>query len=566
MIIKATMIRMSRMKKRKEVLMVKRVSILLLVMVMLVACAAIGLADASSVNDPSLRFEETQVLNLVLANDEPFRDGETYDDNVWTRWCKDVFNVELNYYWSVPSNSYVEKLRLDLASGSPMPDILWLPDNALTLATELMQSGMFREVKSLFDEYATDTWKNALYNEENILLPYTINGEVMALPVLNQNMNYEVVMGLRGDWLRNLGLEVPTTIEELEAVLDAFTYQDPDGNGVDDTYGLVCGMSDGFVNAGGDLGCIFGMFDTLNTYWQDYDGDGKLEYGSVQPGAKEALETLARWYAKGYMNPECGLYSGMDQGEEFAAGKGGVYFAARFAFETPYKVSKNFEGAELLIAPLPVGPNGSVMRHASPSTQGCILISKDCKNPEAFFRIQDWLFTYYADPEIGGICEYGMFEGYDYVMVDGRRSTSASDFGDQPRSRFYIYSFVPNGAKIPETRLMTYYKMHEGIELTSAMEWQYAWNADQYDIDAGYVTVLQQDCRRDNLFNASPTKTMLSRSEYLNKLELETYLKIVYGEMDIDAFDTFVEQWYKLGGEKITEEVNEWYASVKDVK
>lgn len=31
----------------------------------------------------------------------------------------------------------------------------------------------------------------------------------------------------------------------------------------------------------------------------------------------------------------------------------------------------------------------------------------------------------------------------------------------------------------------------------------------------------------------------------------------------IDAFDKFVEDWYAQGGDKITEEVNEWYQSVK---
>ena len=41
------------------------------------------------------------------------------------------------------------------------------------------------------------------------------------------------------DWLDNLGLEMPTTFDELYDVLYAFTYNDPDGNGVQDTYGAV---------------------------------------------------------------------------------------------------------------------------------------------------------------------------------------------------------------------------------------------------------------------------------------------------------------------------------------
>lgn len=523
---------------------------------------------ASATVEGAVPFEETQTLNLVLGSNEPLRDGETYEDNVWTRWVKENFNVELNYLWTTTSEAQVEKLRLDLAAGGQLPDILWLPEGEILLASELMQSGLFREVKSLFDQYAGETWKNAMASVENAFLPYTINGEIMAIPVLEQNMNNEVVMGIRGDWLRNLGLEVPTTIDELEVVLDAFTNNDPDGNGVDDTYGLAAGMSNSFVSGGGgDVGAIFGMFGTLNTYWQDFDGDGQLEYGSVQPGAREALARLADWYKKGYLDPECGLKSGPDTGEDFAQGKAGVIFSARYGFSTPNKVSENIEGAELTIAPLPVGPEGEVLRHGTRSTAGCWLINKDCENPEAFFRIQDWLYTYYADPDFGGPCEFGMFEGYDYVMKDGKRSTSSSDFpADAPRSRFYEYSFCYNGAKIPETRLMTYYKMHEGIELTTPMELQYSWNADPYDVDAGYVTVLQQDCRRENLFCAAPTATMQSKGEYLNKMEQETFLRIIYGEVGIEAFDTFVEDWKRLGGDDITREVNEWYAAAGAVE
>src|SRR5690606_35611206 len=44
---------------------------------------------------------------------------------------------------------------------------------------------------------------------------------------------------IRSDWLENLGLEAPTNWDELVEVATAFTEQDPDGNGIDDTYGLA---------------------------------------------------------------------------------------------------------------------------------------------------------------------------------------------------------------------------------------------------------------------------------------------------------------------------------------
>ena len=50
---------------------------------------------------------------------------------------------------------------------------------------------------------------------------------------------------------------------------------------------------------------------------------------------------------------------------------------------------------------------------------------------------------------------------------------------------------------------------------------------------------------------------------YLQTMEKQVYTNIIYGNESIDAFDKFVEDWYAQGGDKITEEVNEWYQSVK---
>ena len=46
------------------------------------------------------------------------------------------------------------------------------------------------------------------------------------------------IMIARRDWMDKLGIESVTNLEEFEAMLEAFTRQDPDGNGVDDTYGI----------------------------------------------------------------------------------------------------------------------------------------------------------------------------------------------------------------------------------------------------------------------------------------------------------------------------------------
>ncbi|MNI62157.1 hypothetical protein D3C73_1174630 [compost metagenome] len=66
---------------------------------------------------------------------------------------------------------------------------------------------------------------------------------------------------------------------------------------------------------------------------------------------------------------------------------------------------------------------------------------------------------------------------------------------------------------------------------------------------------------QDTEFISGPTPTMVEKGATLSKLELEIFTKIVMGGASIDAFDEYVINWKKLGGDKITEEVAQWKAS-----
>lgn len=56
-------------------------------------------------------------------------------------------------------------------------------------------------------------------------------GERYGIPIFDYAYNGDSVMFIREDWLKKLGLEEPKTMDELVTVMDAFTNQDPDGNG-----------------------------------------------------------------------------------------------------------------------------------------------------------------------------------------------------------------------------------------------------------------------------------------------------------------------------------------------
>lgn len=66
-----------------------------------------------------------------------------------------------------------------------------------------------------------------------------------------------------------------------------------------------------------------------------------------------------------------------------------------------------------------------------------------------------------------------------------------------------------------------------------------------------------------NRFVGAPTETMTEKMSTLEKMRDEMFNKIIIGEASVDEFDKFVEDFNSLGGEQITNEVNEWYASVQ---
>ncbi len=513
------------------------------------------------------KFDPPVKMTMVIGHEEPFRPNESMNDNKLTRWAKERLGIELQFLWQVTSqnNGYPNKLRLELAAGNKLPDVIVLSAHGQEgyLAHELVDSGMFREVGTLFDKYANKYWKDTQKEYDYTWNPHVRDGKRMALPMFRPALHNDVVMHLRKDWLDKLGLKVPTTVEELEVVLDAFTNKDPDGNGVKDTYGITVSGKDGFASPVGDMAWLFGAYGTLPGIWTK-GKDGSLQYGSVQPGAKQALEKLNSWMQKGYMHKEVGLWDGNKSGEIYAAGKAGVIFSPRWGLSRFQDVIKNVKGAEIVQAPIPKGPGGQA-RIGTDVLSHVALINKDMKNPEAWFVLQNYLWDHYANPKPGSEFEFGMFEGYDYVFDNGKMST------DRPviqkvtgfeRVRHYNHVRTPLD---PKLFVYSLYKGAKGLPLETPYE--KAENErrakDPYDIKTGGIQWETKDHSVINAYNGQFTKTMSDKGELLDKMELETFTKIMYGNLPISAFDKFVTDWKTGGGDAITKEVNDWQKNLK---
>lgn len=205
-----------------------------------------------------------------------------------------------------------------LMASNDMPNIMWW----WTMDTEYnkwVQAGLLDDVSAYMDKYTVirDYYnkmdpKTLFYASEADGSIYRIPGDVAEPSCEN--------LWIRQDWLDNLNLKTPTTIEELNEVLRAFTEDDPDGNGQNDTYGL-----------GGDGYDFRSFWPWIQSYDQTHyerfcvDDNGVVTYGPANEGTKNWVSDVADLYAKGYITPN--ITQDTDRDEQMANGGFGVTYS-----------------------------------------------------------------------------------------------------------------------------------------------------------------------------------------------------------------------------------------------
>lgn len=518
-----------------------------------------GLSIVNGKFDPPVTLTTVKALGPNLK----FRDGETIEDNIYTRLVKEQLGIEMDYLWTISSleNAYQTKLMLSLASGEQLPDVLNVPSD---IAQQLIDSGKFQPVDELFEKYAGDKWKEAAKQAEVDWLPYLRDGRRYAIPSFNYKFENDPLMYIRQDWLDKLDLQAPTTISELEVVMDAFVNRDPDGNGKKDTIGLALKMDEPALTVDPKSwirsNWVYGSQGALPGQW-DVSDQGEVIYGSIKPEIKDGLALFRSWYEKGYLHKEFGLHDEMKASELFNSQQAGIIIGAGWIWAWPLNALEQLNpDAVIQSYPVPVGDNGMLQIHGLIDHYQVTLINKDMEHPEIYFALQNFFYEEYADPKEGGIFENGLAEGYDWAVVDGKIVTADADVPGGAISG-KDYSFDPQIARIPELQVKSLRKLAEGKEPETPFEKRLALGAGGVEIvlrNAGLV-MDQEKYIMPNAFLGAPTETMNEHSDYLIKLEQETFNKIIYGALPVDAFDDYVKNFLKTGGEEITREVQAWY-------
>lgn len=213
---------------------------------------------------------------------------------------EEKFNVDINML-NIEDANFLEVLNTYIAGGDT-PDVIRLKDPS-QLMTYIDQGvigtidmDLVREhlpyIVGLLDNFQNGSfWNMGAYEGVQYAIPGIANGNIFHLPCVYNK-----------DWMEAVGVtETPKTLEELETLLYKFANEDPDGNGVKDTYGV---SSDGLRQLFGAYGVNPGACDgrTDHSYFQLINGE--VVWAAATEQYREALRVAHKWYQDGVIDPE----------------------------------------------------------------------------------------------------------------------------------------------------------------------------------------------------------------------------------------------------------------------
>lgn len=265
------------------------------------------------------------------ANNSNLPVGDTYEDNAYTRYLRNVLNIQnVNVFALEADGSYEEALEAAI-SDRDIPDIMVV--NGRDNLVRLVENGMIADLTDVYRQCTTDTIKEMYHSYGDSLLDSaTFDGKLYAFP--NAEIDDGAMMlWLRNDWIEKLGLEEPKTMEEGMDIVKAFVENDAAGNG--ETVGLAC--STGLI-AGSDetygMDAIFTKFGSAPENWILND-NGEVEYGSLTQETKEALGYLNELYESGVIDSRFLLRKTENIDELVIEGKCGAIFGRWWAPNNP---------------------------------------------------------------------------------------------------------------------------------------------------------------------------------------------------------------------------------------
>ena len=394
--------------------MKKALTILLVALIAMTAVFAQGAAETKSSGPMTITMLYAATQTEV---------GSLPDDWAGYQILRDKLGIDLQLQM-LPSNANDQNVAVrTMAAADELPDFITVDR---TVWADLVKQGMLADVT---DDFAKMPERSKVMFGPASKNFTTYEGRIYGFATPSAYAGNEGLL-VRKDWLDKLGLKAPETLDELYDVLYAFTYNDPDGNGKNDTYGYGAFVEDYpayEAYPGRRFEPLMGAFGVEGTWNMTAANFGLRIH---DPAYYDFMVFLKKVIDNGLIDPNWQSYKKDDFRAAWKQGKFGVFREQNSAYASENNYSpfdKNFPDGGFIVVDAPIGPTGK--RSVGPLVEGfrIFAINADC-SPEKHAKIVE-MFEWMSYGEGYMLCGYGM-EGVNYILDKDGLPQSDASLGD----------------------------------------------------------------------------------------------------------------------------------------
>jgi putative aldouronate transport system substrate-binding protein len=339
-------------------------------------------------------------------------DRGTLENNDITRWINEKSPVQVEF---VPVNrGEVTSLYTAMLAAGTAPDII--SDYDVGAFERFVIDESLLGLDDLVKEHGQGILANVA---PEVLKEGYYNGLLYAIPKMRDGISVpNWMIWIRQDWLDNLGLKMPTNFDEFYDVMYAFTFNDPDRNGLHDTYGFGAGAGE---SAGGGpsfggierLLCLYGG---MRGRWLPYGPNGSYDHVAITVNRRDGYKFAEKLFDNSLINPEFFTMTGQQCRTEFITGKVGTIGMQISSIDVAFLTAMKDVNPNAKVAPLKtlVSPYGQFAYLHERAAQMHIMLPKTCSNPVAAMQYLNWMVTDGWQRIIYGI------EGEHFTLVNRR--------------------------------------------------------------------------------------------------------------------------------------------------
>lgn len=506
-------------------------------------------------NTPYGKYPElvTYTLGQMSGpNNSNLPEGNTYEDNAYTRYLRKMLNIQNESVHMEREERYDEYVNI-LVKDHTLPDVLVVSDretlhelvenDLVADLTDVYKSCTSPRIKEMYDSYGGELLEGGMFDGRLMAIPETVIDHGPCL------------LWLRKDWMEELDLAEPKTLEEAFTIIEEFKKNRMGTEPGEEPIGLLCDTS--LVGTTSTNYSVEPVFDSFGAFPQRWimDEYGGVVYGSVTGETKEALGYLNQLYERGILDTDFALRAQNNLRDIVVEGKCGAFFGLWWTPNNPLMDTYDRDGtAEWEPYYLTEDALNGSQRFTTFRDNKYVVVRKGYEHPEIVMKIISVLF------------DHTRYEAKD---ADEVNSYFALNVDPTARPLVINVDYYEATYKVTEN-IRKALNGKISVNSLSAIEKSYYDACSNY-LEGRNVTAEDWAAYKSRISAVGllidgdykpPVRKYLEDTdgeipEALKTLEKNTFIQIIMGKKPLDYFDEFVELWYEQGGKELTEQVRE---------